>query len=124
MSDSHWWPDGCGLTSMRMPMDMEMIRPAPVEFMIPVRFGGLDIRRPSALVQVTEATQASGDLKLWHRTVAKLMTSIRRSAYGPRAPVRRRPKRLAKKIAKRGGYLQPGSVGAFMSTLGIRIVFI
>ena len=36
------------------------------------------------------------------------------TVMGTKAPPRRRPKRVAKKLAKRGGYMRHNSLGAFL----------
>jgi hypothetical protein len=52
----------------------------------------------------------------WERRIKKRQQKVRRDILGARAPVRRRRKRVAKKIAKRGGrahYRIPAALAAF-----------
>lgn len=52
------------------------------------------------------------EMDAYVRTVSKLQKAMTRDMHGAKAPIRKRKKRLAKKLAKRGGYLHHASLGA------------
>ena len=58
---------------------------------------------------LAQATEAVGE---WSRGVQRLQNTWARSAWGTKAPGRKRKRRVAKKLAARGGYMRYGSLGA------------
>ena len=60
------------------------------------------------------------EMDAYVRTVSRMQKAMTRDMHGAKAPIRKRKKRLAKKLAKRGGYLHHASLGA---RLGLALSF-
>lgn len=51
------------------------------------------------------------------RRFRRFARALGRALMGPKAPPRIRRRRLAKKVAKRGGYMRHGSAGAILASV-------
>lgn len=61
---------------------------------------------PMLFERETYTASAGMEWYVWEQTVRKQQRDALRKSFGPKAPLRRRPKRVAKKLAKRGGMLR------------------